>query len=113
MINLILDWWLSKTTPSAFSVNPLLYLPLEEGKEDTEGTTWHAMLSWDPSAAWKRWGSHMHLFSHLLFLTTVFSAALQCMILLALSAITHCTSERGKRESDLLAQIFLLLYLPL
>lgn len=48
-------------TPNAFSVNPLFYLPLEEGKEDTERATQHAAPSWDPSAAWKRWGSHMHL----------------------------------------------------
>lgn len=43
-----------------FSVNPLLYLPLEEGKEDSERATQHAAPPWDPSAAWKRWGSHMH-----------------------------------------------------
>lgn len=57
------------------------------------------------------WGKPQ-AFHCLLFLPMVFLAALQHMDLSALPAIIHCISETGK-NIHLLAQIFLLLSLPL
>lgn len=54
-----------------------------------------------------------HAFSCILFLTTVFSAALQWMILLALSAITDCISKREENMNQIYLLRFSYFYLSL
>jgi len=96
-----------KKTPNAFSIKPLLYLPLEEGKEGTEKRARrHAMLPWDTRAAWKRWGSHMHLV--VVSYGGLFSSSTMHEFVCSACNYSLHLKETGKHTSDLLAQIFLL-----